>query len=137
MLRFLAASLLITTPAMLAIHLASYKLVQQWCAPNSSWAARWLPPMRLLRLEAGHWVLALAAWPLWRSVAAKMLVMVFASLHLIGWIGAEFRGARLHQTFAKEPYRPVVALGVAAFDLVEFFALLVVGWSVLNWLVSA
>ena len=135
MLPLLAALLLVTTPAMLAIHLASYKLVQQWYAPNAGWAARWLPPLRLLRLEAGHWALALAAWPLWRSAAAKTLVMVFALLHLTSWIGAEFRGARLRQVFAKEPYRPGMALAVAAFDLIEFFALLVVGWFVLSWLV--
>jgi hypothetical protein len=86
MLRFLAALLLLTTPAMLAVHLASYKLVQQWYAPSAGWAARWLPPMRVLRLEAGYWALALAAWPVWQSVGAKALVMVFASLHLLGWI---------------------------------------------------
>jgi len=129
MTTFLAVVILAFTALMLAIHVSAWWLVRSWYGARDSWAGRALAPIGVLRFEAAYWTLALAAWALWRSVPMKLLVAVFAALHLAGWMWGELkrRDSAAGVRSGRPPrYLPAI---VTAFDWVETLALLAIGWT--------
>jgi hypothetical protein len=124
MLRLLALILLLYSVLMLAVHLASWRLGEHWARGNDSWANRWLPPRTVLRGEALYWALALGSWPLWSAVVTKVVVAVFALIHIVGWLYTEVG----RQPLRPGPASPLASLkarlAVAVFDYIEAFALL-------------
>src|SRR3989304_10262848 len=108
-MKVLSALLVLATVAMLGIHLTSWRLVGKWYAREESWVKNHLSPMRVIRGEAVYWSLALAAWPLWTSLVWKILVGLFAAIHLGGWLVAELRRSRLQVGLADERNKRAVA----------------------------
>lgn len=94
-MKFLALIILAYTPIMLLIHVSTGKILKAWNGPDSSWISRRFPPRRALRVEAFYWLLALAGWSLWPSAVWKILVAVFATIHLSFWLAGELRAIRL------------------------------------------
>lgn len=125
MVKILVVVLIAYTAAMLLIHLASGKLLQKWSGPQDSWARRRFSPHVALRVEALYWLLILASWPLWPSVAWKAVIVVFAALHLTAWLIGELQAMRSGELTAPpvKSHRLIVA-----FDLVEALALLAIAW---------
>ena len=121
-MKVLSALLVLATVAMLGIHLTSWRLVGKWYAREQSWVKNHLSPMRVIRGEAAYWGLTLAAWPLWTSLVWRILVGLFAAIHLGGWLVAELRRSRLQSMVGDERKQRTVALAVAGFDFVEAFA---------------
>jgi len=129
MTTLLAMVILASTALMLAIHVSAWWLVRSWYGARDSWTGRVLTPIRLLRLEAAYWTLALAAWTLWRSVPMKLLVAVFAALHLAVWMWGELKRREIVASVRSgRPPRYLPAV-VTAFDGVETLALLAIGWT--------
>jgi hypothetical protein len=136
-MKLLSAVLVAATLLMLAIHLASWRLVAMWYAGGSSWVHRHLPPLRLIRIEALYWSLTLAAWPLWGTLAWKLLVGIFAGIHIGGWVVAELRRPQLPAGLTDLGNRRVVTLAVTGFDLIEAVALVAVGLGATRYFLSA
>ncbi len=132
----LTVILLIYTVLMLGLHLTSWKLLEKWHAAEDSWVRRRLPVMRLLRIEAGYWLLALAVWPWW-SFVTKVVVAVFAGIHIALWISTEWK--RIHDGTlpGQGALTRKSVLVVTTFDLVEALALITLGYSALSLLLHA
>ena len=73
-MRFLAIIIAIYVPVMLLIHVSTGRILKAWNEQPGSRLSRWFPPRRALRVEAVFWLLALAAWSLWRPLAWKAVV---------------------------------------------------------------
>ena len=126
-MKYLASILLLYTVLMLAVHFSTWHLLTRWYGPSDSWVKRRLPPLRLLRIEALYWLLALAAWQLW-SLRVKVVVGSFAAIHLVVWLAAELRSGRVAGGGLESGPRRPVALAITAFDFVEAFALASLGF---------
>lgn len=124
-MKILALVIAIYAPLMLIIHVSTARILQAWSERPDAWISRWFPSRRALRVEGVFWVAALAAWFLWRSWAWRILVVVFAAIHLGIWGAAELR--RLRGGGAYKP-DPKLRRAIIAFDLVE--ALVLVGLEV-------
>jgi len=124
-MKILALLVAIYAPVMLLIHLSTGKILKAWNEQSDSWINRWFPPRRALRTEALFWLLALAAWFLWRPLAWKIVVVVFAVIHLGIWGANEFAVNR--KSVSALTATPNMRRVIVAFDLVEAFVLAAVG----------
>lgn len=124
-MKILAFLIAIYTLLMLLIHVSTSKILKAWDEQPDSWISRWFPSRLALRTEALFWLLVLAAWPLWRPVVWKVLVVGFAVIHSAIWATREFlaKGKRGSPSTAS----PVMKRAIVAFDLVEAFVLAAVG----------
>ena len=134
-MKILALLIAIYSPAMLLIHVSTGKILKAWNEHPDSWISRWFPPRRALRTEALFWFLALAAWFLWQSLVWKVLVIMFAVIHLGIWGADEFAANRKKgSSFTASPTMRQV---IVAFDLVEAFVLLAIGVAAIVYLTHA
>jgi hypothetical protein len=124
----LAFVIAICTLAMLAVHVSSWKLVEAWYDTGGSRLGRIFTPRHVLRGEAAYWILALAAWPLWRPLAMKVVVGTFAAIHIAAWLAGEMKRTGVIAGPADAPSRCRLATAIIAFDLIEALALVAVGW---------
>lgn len=124
-MKTLALLLAIYTPLMLLIHLSTGKILKAWNEEPASWISRWFPPRRALRIEALFWILALAGWFLWRSLPWKVLVVVFAAIHLGIWGADEFAGGRKNASAFS--VTGGMRQAIVAFDFLEACFLVAVG----------
>ena len=106
---------------MILLHVFTGKILKPWHEQPGSRISRWFPPRRALRTEGLFWLFALAAWVLWKSLALKVLVVVFAAIHLGIWGASEFKGNR--NMVSAFNATPGVRRAIVAFDLVEAFVL--------------
>lgn len=120
-------ALLVATYAgvMLVIHVSTAKILNVWKEQRDSWISRWFPPRRALRTEALFWILALAAWPLWSALAVKILVVIFAAIHLVAWGAGEFR--RNNNNVPLSSASHAVRRAIVTFDLIEALFLSTLG----------
>ncbi|HVA00462.1 MAG TPA: hypothetical protein VMV34_02295 [Terriglobia bacterium] len=125
-------ALIIYTALMLGLHLTSWKLVAEWQGAEDTWVKRWLPAMWVVRVEAFYWLLALAAWPLWSSLM-EVLVAAFATIHLVLWIGMEWKRSHDRSLPGDGFFSHKLTLVVTTFDFVEAFALIVLGYSAMTF----
>jgi hypothetical protein len=132
-MKILTAVLACYTVLMLGIHLTSWKLMGEWFGSKESWVKGWLPVMRVLRVEAFYWLLALATWSLWASVG-KALVALFATIHIALWASVEWSRMQGRIRLGEGAPSRRLALTVTLFDFVEAFALIWVGYSAAAYL---
>ena len=90
-MKILALLIAIYVPVMLLIHVSTGKILEAWSEHPSSRLSRWFPPRRALRVEGVFWLLALLSWFLWPSLFWKVVVVLFAAIHLGIWAADEFR----------------------------------------------
>lgn len=109
------------TPVMLLIHVTTSKILKAWNEHTDSWISRRFPPKRALRVEGIYWILALAAWPLWQPMIWKVLVVLFAMIHLGIWSASEFTAGRKQESFFTTS-RTMNQI-IVAFDSVEAMVL--------------
>jgi len=128
--------LIVYTALMLGLHLTSWKLVEEWHAVEDNWVKRWLPAMRVLRVEGFYWLLALGIWPLWPSFT-KVLVAVFAAIHIALWIGMEWKRSHDRGLLGDGFLSRKLEIVVTTFDFVEAFALVALGYSAVRFLLCA
>jgi len=120
---------------MLLIHLSTGRILKDWNQRPDSWISRWFPPLRALRVEGIFWLLVLAAWSLWRPLAWKIVLVVFAAIHLAIWAADEFGGrARGLSAFNVGPKMERI---IVTFDLVESAVLATVGVVAVMYLMHA
>ncbi|MGH9444797.1 MAG: hypothetical protein ACRD3O_03600 [Terriglobia bacterium] len=134
-MRILALIIVVYTPAMLLIHLSTGKILKAWKEQPNSWINRQFSPQRALRIEALFWLLTLAAWTLWQPLAWKVIVALFAAIHLGIWSAGELttnRNNGVALTQAGYMRRVIVV-----FDLVEAFVLAAVGVIAVLYLIHA
>ena len=134
-MKIFALVIALYAPVMLLIHLATGKILRAWKEQPASWISRWFPPRRALRTEALFWLLALAAWFLWRSLAWKVLVVTFAVIHLGIWGAGEFRANRNNVSISTAA--PNLRRVIVVFDLVEAFVLAAMGVLAVAYLIHA
>ena len=93
------------------------------------------PPRYALRTEGLFLLLTLVAWFLWRLLIWKILVIVFAVIHLGIWSAGEFAVNRKNASAftARRNMRRVIV----AFDLVEAFVLAAAGVDTVLYLIHA
>jgi len=120
-MKILALLIAVYVPVMLMIHVSTGKILKAWNEHPDSWISRWFPPRRALRTEAAFWLLALAAWFLWRPLVWKVLVVVFAAIHLGIWAAGEFRVNR--KDGSAFTTSPTVKRIIVVFDFAEAFVL--------------
>jgi len=118
----LALVIAIYAPLMLVLHVFTGKILSAWRKAPDSRISRWFTARRILRTEALFWLLALASWFLWRSLALKILVVTFALIHLVLWGTDEF--ARREAFFVPSS---ALSRAIVVFDLVEAVALFGIG----------
>ena len=117
------------TLLMLAIHVSTGKILEGWSGPASSWMNRWFPQRRALRIEAAYWVLVIAAWPLWPSHGWKIVVAIFAAIHVAIWLAGEFRLLHYGPSGGSvSGHSRWKNRAIIIFDLIEAIALVGVGW---------
>lgn len=109
------------TPVMLLIHVTTSKILKAWREHPASWISRRFPPGRALRIEGVYWLLALAAWPLWHALLWKVLVVLFALIHLGVWGASEFMAGRKQESFFTTSR--TMSQVIVAFDSVEALVL--------------
>ncbi len=120
-MRILALVIAIYAPVMLLIHVSTARILKAWNEQPASRISRWFTPRRALRVEGVFWLLALAAWSLWQPLAWKVLVVVFALIHLGIWGAGELTTGR--QKGPAFTASPTVKRIVVIFDSVEAFVL--------------
>jgi len=134
-MKILVLAIAIYAPVMLLIHVSTGKILRAWNEQPSSSISRWFPPRRALRTEALFWFLALAAWFLWRSLAWKVLVILFAVIHLGIWAADEFRvNGKNGPAFTASP---TMKRAIVAFDLVEAIFIAAMGVVAISYLAHA
>lgn len=124
-MRTLALVITIYAPVMLLIHLSTGKILKAWNEQPDSRISRWFPPRRALRVEGMFWLLVLAAWSLWHLLVWKVLVVIFALIHLGIWGAGEFEtGPQKDQAFTTSP---TVKRIIVVFDSAEAFVIAALG----------
>lgn len=124
-MRTLALVIAIYTPVMLLIHVSTGKILIAWNEQPDSRTSRWFTPRRALRVEGAFWLLALAAYFLWQSLAWKILVIAFAAIHLGIWATGEFRSSG--EGGSVFGHSPAISRAIVAFDAVEAVVLVGIG----------
>jgi len=124
-MRILALLIAIYAPVMLLIHVSTGRILRAWNEQPDSRISRWFTPRRALRVEGLFWLLALAAWSLWQPLVWKVLVVLFASIHLGIWGAGEFTTGR--QKGPAFTTSPTVKRIIIIFDSVEAFVLAALG----------
>ncbi|HZT68481.1 MAG TPA: hypothetical protein VFC10_01870 [Terriglobia bacterium] len=134
-MKVLAIVLALYTPLMLLIHLSTGKILKDWNRHPDSWISRWFPPLRALRVEGVFWLLALAAWSLWRPLAWKIMIVAFAAIHLAIWAVEELGGKA--KGLSAFNVVPKMERSIVVFDLVEAVILMAVGLVAVTYLTHA
>lgn len=134
-MRTLALLIAIYTPVMLLIHVSTGKILKAWNEQSDSWITRHFPPRHALRIEALFWLLTLAAWSLWQPLPWKVIVVLFAAIHLGIWSAGELAMNRNH-TLAFTQNRSARRV-IVVFDWVEALALSAVGVFAVLYLIDA
>ena len=124
-MKILAFVVVVYALVMILLHVSSGKILKIWQERPGARISRWFPPRRALRTEGLFWLLALAAWALWKPLALRVLVFVFAAIHLGIWGASEVKGNR--NTVSAFNATPRVRRAIVAFDLVEAFVLTAIG----------
>ncbi len=124
-MKILALVIAIYALAMVVLHVSTSAILRAWKERPGSWISRRFPARRALRTEALFWLLALVALPLWQPLAWKLVIIVFAVIHLGVWLGGELTltwtdPSALTQTATRRR-------AVVAFDLVEAVVLAAAG----------
>lgn len=134
-MKILALLIAIYTPLMLVIHVSTGKILTAWNEQSDSWISRRFPPQRALRIEALFWLLALAAWSLWQPLAWRVIIALFAAIHL-GISGAGELTNNKTNVFVlnRNLYLERV---IVVFDLIEAFALAALGVLAVLYLIHA
>lgn len=125
-MRTLALVITIYTPVMLLIHVSTGRILRAWNEQPDSRISRWFTPRRALRVEGAFWLLTLAAWSLWQPLLWKVVVSLFATIHLAVWAAGEFRGAR--KNFPVFTTSLAMNRIIVVFDLLEAFVLVALGF---------
>jgi hypothetical protein len=123
-MKILALVIAVYTVPMLLIHVSTGKILKAWGGPADSWIKEQCPPQRAVRIEALYWLLALAGWTFWRSLSWKVLIVLFAAIHLTVWLAGELKAIRLSVDGAdsrSETGR--LHEVIVVFDLLEAFVL--------------
>ena len=124
-MKVLALIIAIYTPVMLLIHVSTGKILKAWNEQPESLISRWFTPRRALRVEGVFWMLAVAAWSLWRPLVWKVLVVTFALIHLGIWGAGELTPNR--QKGPAFTTSPAVERIIVIFDSVETLVLAALG----------
>lgn len=131
LLKLFALVIIAYTAVMLLIHVSTGWILEAWAgspSPAGSWIQRRFHPRRALRVEALYWaLLSLAAWSFWPSLNWKVVVAVFAAIHLAVWLAGELHAIRLGGDASLEKNRKANR-AIIAFDLVEAAALIAMAW---------
>lgn len=112
---------------MILLHVFTGKILKTWHEQPGSRISRWFPPRLALRTEGLFWLLALGAWFLWVSLVLKVLVVVFAAIHLSIWGASELK--RKSNMVSALNTTPAMRRAIVVFDLTE--ALMLTALSVL------
>ncbi|TAM84665.1 MAG: hypothetical protein EPN47_00690 [Acidobacteria bacterium] len=124
-MKILGLLIVVYTPVMLLIHVGTSKILRAWNQHPTSWISRRLPPQRALRIEGMYWLLALAAWPLWHALGWKVVVVLFALIHLGIWAAGELTAGRKKKpAFTTSPSLNQI---IIVFDSVEALVLTALG----------
>lgn len=124
-MNILAPILIAYTGVMLAIHVSTARILDAWNGAADSWISRRFPPQRALRTEALYWVLVLAGWSLWRQAGWKVVIVIFAVIHLAVWAAGEAGVIRLTAPGDSTAARKE-RLVIITFDLAEAVVLVAV-----------
>lgn len=124
-MKILALLIVIYAPVMLLIHVSTGKILEAWNSHPGSWISRRFPPRRALRVEGTFWLLALLSWFLWQSLFWKVLIVIFAAIHLGIWTAGEFRGKGKDGSAFTES--PTLNRAIVVFDMVEAVVLAGIG----------
>jgi len=120
-MNILAFLIAIYALVMILLHVFTGKILKTWREQPGSRISRWCPPRLALRTEGLFWLLALAAWFLWASLALKVLVVVFAAIHLGIWGASELKGnSNMVSAFNTTP---ATRRAIVVFDLIEALVL--------------
>lgn len=133
----LAFIIIAYTAVMLLIHVSTGQILEAWNGSDGSWIQRRFPPQRALRVEALYWALSLVAWSFWPSLGWKVVVAVFAVIHLGVWAAGELRTIRLVGGDTPPAENHKMHRAIIAFDLVEAAALVAIGWLTVLYLLHA
>lgn len=131
----LALVIAIYSPVMLLIHVSTGKILSAWNQQPDSWISRWFPPRRALRVEGVFWLLVLGVWPLWRTLVMKILVVIFALVHLGIWGAGELKANS--QKGSGLTTSPTVERIIVIFDSVEALILVALGVATVVYLIHA
>lgn len=134
-MRILALAIAIYSPVMLLIHVSTGKILSAWNQQPNSSISRWFPPQCALRVEGMYWLLALGAWPLWRALVLKILVVLFALVHLGIWGAGELKANS--QKGSGLTTSPKVKRIIVIFDSVEALILVALGVATMLYLIHA
>ena len=127
-MKVLAFVIIAYTAVMLPIHVSTGKILDAWAGTAGSWIQRRFPPQRALRVEALYWALSLAAWSLWPALGWRVLVAVFAAIHLGIWAAGELHAIHLNTGDASPSDNRHVHRAIITFDLVEAMMLVAIAW---------
>lgn len=134
-MKILALLIAIYTPLMLVIHVSTGKILTAWNEQSDSWISRRFPPQRALRIEALFWLLALAAWSLWQPLVWRVIIALFAAIHLGIWGAGELTTNKTNIfVLNRNLYLERV---IVVFDLIEAFALAALGVLAVLYLIHA
>lgn len=133
-MKIVAFLIAIYTLVMLSIHVSTGKVLRAWATYPCSWISRWLPLRRALRIEGAYWLLAVAAWFLWRSLMWKILVVLFALIHLGFWGVGEYTASRKKRVAFTTS--PTVKRIIVVFDSVEALVLTALGFVAVLYLTN-
>ncbi len=124
-MKILSLVIAIYTPVMLLIHLSTGKILEAWNEHPDSWISRSFPPRRALRVEGVFWLLALISWVLWQSLLWKVLVVLFAAIHLGIWAADESRANG--KNVATFKVSAIMKRVIVVFDMAEAVVLAGIG----------
>src|SRR5579883_2259693 len=131
LLKLFALVIIAYTAVMLLIHVSTGWILEAWAgspSPAGSWIQRRFPPRRALRVEG--WSGArrgLRAGPFCHPSTWRVVVAVFAAIHLAVWLAGELHAIRLGGDASLEKNRKANR-AIIAFDLVEAAALIAMAW---------
>ena len=116
-MKILALLVAIYAPLMLLVHVSTGKILEAWNEHPGSWISRRFPARSALRVEGVFWLLALFSWFLWQSLLWKILVVLFAAIHLGIWAADEFRAdGKNGSAFTASPK---IQRAIVVFDMAE------------------
>lgn len=124
-MKIVAIVMMVYSGVMLLIHVSSWKLLAKWSRPGDSWIKRRFPPLLALRVEALYWFFCLASWHLWPSAAWKVMITVFAFVHLTIWIASELK---ILPPGALAGHARKTRQSIVTFDAFEAAALVAILW---------
>lgn len=137
-MKILALVIAVYTLPMLLIHVSTTKILKAWSGGVGSWITRHFSPQRALRVEAFYWLLTLLVWSIWQPTAWKVLVALFAAIHLGIWLAAELGKIQLSgEATGDHEHARRLDRAIIIFDLVEAVVLVAVGSLAVLYLMHA